>query len=107
MFLAILLLSASTAIASVETHDALRLEPDMDQRYASSIATRFLTNYHYKRTRLDDSLSAEIFQGRESSFSPWAVKKGKKTRTVASRAVMKCFFCKAGLRFIILRCRRF
>ena len=61
MFLAILLLSASAAIASVEKHDTLRLEPDMDQRYASSIATRFLTNYHYKRTRLDDSLSSEIF----------------------------------------------
>jgi carboxyl-terminal processing protease len=33
----------------------------MEQRYASSIATRFLTNYHYKRTRLDDELSSEIF----------------------------------------------
>jgi carboxyl-terminal processing protease len=58
---AIFLLSACTAFAAVESGDALKLEPDMDQRYASSIATRFLTNYHYKRTRLDDELSSEIF----------------------------------------------
>lgn len=60
-FFAIFLLSAWTAFAAVDSGDALRLEPDMDQRYASSIATRFLTNYHYKRTRLDDELSSQIF----------------------------------------------
>jgi len=59
--IAIFLLSACTAFAAVDSHDPLRLEPDMDQRYASSIATRFLTNYHYKRTRLDDELSSQIF----------------------------------------------
>jgi len=58
---AIFLLGACTAFAAVDTDHALRLEPNMDQRYASSIATRFLTNYHYKRTRLDDELSSEIF----------------------------------------------
>ena len=58
---AIFLLAACTAYAAVDSHEALKLEPDMDQRYASSIATRFLTNYHYKRTRLDDELSSEIF----------------------------------------------
>ena len=58
---AIFLLSACTAMAAVDSTAALRLEPDMDQRYASSIATRFLTNYHYKRTRLDDELSSQIF----------------------------------------------
>jgi carboxyl-terminal processing protease len=47
--------------ASAGTEQALRLEPSMEQRYASNIATRFLTNYHYKRTRLDDNLSSEIF----------------------------------------------
>jgi carboxyl-terminal processing protease len=58
---AIFLLGACTALAAVDSHEALKLEPDMEQRYASSIATRFLTNYHYKRTRLDDDLSSEIF----------------------------------------------
>jgi carboxyl-terminal processing protease len=33
----------------------------MDQRYATNLATRFLTNWHYKDTRLDDALSTEIF----------------------------------------------
>ena len=41
--------------------NALKIEPEMEHRYASNIATRFLTNYHYKRTRLDDELSSEIF----------------------------------------------
>ncbi|MGK2925732.1 MAG: S41 family peptidase, partial [Lysobacterales bacterium] len=74
--LALFLLAACTAFAAVDAEPslqpggkapqsggdlALRLEPDMDQRYASNIATRFLTNYHYKRTRLDDELSSEIF----------------------------------------------
>jgi len=58
---AIFLLSACTAFAAVDSGATLRLEPDMDQRYASSIATRFLTNYHYKRTRLDDELSSQIY----------------------------------------------
>ena len=66
---ALFLLVACTAFAAVDPEsslqpgsgDALRLEPGMDQRYASNIATRFLTNYHYKRTRLDDELSSEIF----------------------------------------------
>ena len=75
--LALFLLVACTAFAAVDPESslqpgsgdalqsggglALRLEPGMDQRYASNIATRFLTNYHYKRTRLDDELSSEIF----------------------------------------------
>ncbi len=57
----LLTLLACSAYAAVDTGQALRLEPDMDQRYATSIATRFLTNYHYKRTRLDDELSGEVF----------------------------------------------
>ena len=50
-----------TVFASVESGEALKLKPEMEQRYASNIATRFLTNYHYKRTRLDDELSSDIF----------------------------------------------
>jgi carboxyl-terminal processing protease len=57
----LLLLMTVTVLAAVDTGDPLRLEPEMDQRYASNIATRFLTNYHYKRTRLDDELSSQIF----------------------------------------------
>jgi len=57
----ILVIAASAVFASVDTTSALKIEPEMEHRYASNIATRFLTNYHYKRTRLDDELSSEIF----------------------------------------------
>jgi carboxyl-terminal processing protease len=60
-FFLVLLLTACSAFAAVDTDHALKLEPDLDQRYASNLATRFLTNYHYKRTRLDDELSSHIF----------------------------------------------
>ena len=57
----ILVIAASAVFASVDSSNALKIEPEMEHRYASNIATRFLTNYHYKRTRLDDDLSSEIF----------------------------------------------
>ena len=60
-FIIILFVAASAVFASVDTTSALKIEPEMEHRYASNIATRFLTNYHYKRTRLDDELSSEIF----------------------------------------------
>lgn len=59
---AVWFLAVSAVFASVDSDDALKIEPDMEHRYASNIATRFLTNYHYKRTRLDDDLSSEIFE---------------------------------------------
>ncbi|MCJ7815755.1 MAG: S41 family peptidase, partial [Xanthomonadales bacterium] len=55
------ILAISAVFASVDSESALKIEPQMEHRYASNIATRFLTNYHYKRTRLDDELSSEIF----------------------------------------------
>lgn len=57
----VLLLAVTAAFASVDSDSPLKIEPQMEHRYASNIATRFLTNYHYKRTRLDDELSSEIF----------------------------------------------
>ncbi|MEE8495962.1 MAG: carboxy terminal-processing peptidase, partial [Xanthomonadales bacterium] len=40
---------------------SLVLKPSIGQRYATNLATKFLTNWHYKETRLDDKLSSEIF----------------------------------------------
>lgn len=40
---------------------SLVLQPSFEQQYASNLATKFLTNYHYKDTRLDDDLSQIIF----------------------------------------------
>jgi len=47
----------------VDAGTSLALEPSIDQRYATNLATKFLTNWHYKDTRLDDELSSEIFDG--------------------------------------------
>ncbi len=59
-FLAASVVSLSV-LASVDHDTSLVLEPQMEQRYASNLATKFLTNWHYKDTRLDDDLSSQIF----------------------------------------------
>ena len=60
IIVAVLLVSLPT-FAAVEVDTSLVLEPKMEQRYASNLATKFLTNWHYKDTRLDDELSSQIF----------------------------------------------
>lgn len=59
-------LVASAAWASPEAgkgaQDDILLQPNFEQQYASNLATKFLTNYHYKDTRLDDELSGVIFE---------------------------------------------
>jgi carboxyl-terminal processing protease len=65
-----LLLSSSLAWAAVQPSESLELKPSMDQRYATNLATRFLTNWHYKDTRLDDELSAIIFDQYIESLDP-------------------------------------
>jgi carboxyl-terminal processing protease len=61
--LIVVMLACLTAFAAVDTDTSLVLEPKMEQRYASNLATKFLTNWHYKDTRLDDELSSQIFDG--------------------------------------------
>ena len=61
--LLIVLLVSFPSFAAVDVDTSLVLEPSMDQRYASNLATKFLTNWHYKDTRLDDELSSKIFDG--------------------------------------------
>jgi carboxyl-terminal processing protease len=61
LMLTLSVLAISAVFASVDNKTSLKIEPEMEHRYASNIATRFLTNFHYKRTRLDDELSSEIF----------------------------------------------
>jgi carboxyl-terminal processing protease len=57
------LLVSLPAWAAVDAGTSLALEPSIDQRYATNLATKFLTNWHYKDTRLDDELSSKIFDG--------------------------------------------
>jgi len=55
-----LVLAGSVSWAGVQPSEPLELKPNMDQRYATNLATRFLTNWHYKDTRLDDDFSSVI-----------------------------------------------
>ena len=48
-----LALASATLQAAVQSPETLELQPRMEQRYATNLATRFLTNWHYKDTRLD------------------------------------------------------
>jgi carboxyl-terminal processing protease len=61
-FIITILLSAA-GWASVPDSQAITLKPNMEQRFASNLATKFLTNWHYKDTRLDNTLSSAIFDG--------------------------------------------
>jgi carboxyl-terminal processing protease len=56
----VLALVATASWAAVQPAESLALKPSMDQRYATNLATRFLTNWHYKDTRLDDDFSSVI-----------------------------------------------
>jgi len=56
----VLALSGSVGWAATQPVESLVLKPSMDQRYATNLATRFLTNWHYKDTNLDDAFSSVI-----------------------------------------------
>ncbi len=52
----------STSVwASTQPVEQVLFKPSLEQRLRSSLATKFLANWHYKDTRLDDELSEKIF----------------------------------------------
>jgi carboxyl-terminal processing protease len=53
------LLLAQPIVAKVEPVEPL--EPAIEHRFATSLATRFMTNYHYRRVPLDNELSERVF----------------------------------------------
>ncbi len=61
-FLLILLISTSVW-AVTQPAEQLTFKPSLEQRLRSNLATKFLANWHYKDTRLDDDLSERIFEG--------------------------------------------
>ena len=63
-FITVLLVSASLATAgsaTTQSTEQVMFKPSLDQRLRSNLATKFLANWHYKDTRLDDELSVMIF----------------------------------------------
>lgn len=52
----------STSVwASTQPSEQVLFKPSLEQRLRSNLATKFLSNWHYKDTRLDDELSVKIF----------------------------------------------
>jgi hypothetical protein len=64
---ALALVVSVAAWATVPDGQSITLKPNMEQRFASNLATKFLTNWHYKDTRLDNELSSSICR----SISRW------------------------------------
>ncbi len=71
--LIIVLLAATVvagASANVPEEESVLLQPTMEQRFTTSLATKLLTNWHYKDTRLDDELSQKILDGYVEMLDP-------------------------------------
>ena len=52
----------STSVwATTQPAEQVMFKPSLEQRLRSNLATKFLSNWHYKDTRLDDELSVKIF----------------------------------------------
>src|ERR1700712_1242471 len=49
------------AIVTTETSLAEDIKPTAAQYKAEELSTRILSNYHYRKTKLNDSLSSAIF----------------------------------------------
>jgi len=59
-FLFVVLISTSVW-ATTQPVEQVLFKPSLEQRLRSNLATKFLSNWHYKDTRLNDELSAKIF----------------------------------------------
>lgn len=64
------LLAISVAWASVPADSEVMLQPSMEQRFTTNLATKLLTNWHYKDTRLDNELSEKILDGYIEMLDP-------------------------------------
>jgi carboxyl-terminal processing protease len=64
------MLAVSMAWASTPSEPELLLQPSMEQRFTTNLATKLLTNWHYKDTRLDNELSEKILDGYVEMLDP-------------------------------------
>ncbi|MDH4019236.1 MAG: carboxy terminal-processing peptidase [Xanthomonadales bacterium] len=68
-FLLVLMISTSVW-AVTQPAEQVTFKPSLEQRLRSNLATKFLANWHYKDTRLDDELSEKIFDGYLNLLDP-------------------------------------
>lgn len=66
----LVLLICSSAWAVSQPAEQVTFKPSLEQRLRSNLATKFLANWHYKDTRLDDELSEKIFEGYLNLLDP-------------------------------------
>jgi len=59
-FLFVVIISTSVW-ATTQPQEQVLFKPSLEQRLRSNLATKFLANWHYKDTKLDDELSIQIF----------------------------------------------
>ena len=57
----LVILISTTVWASTQPTEQVLFKPTYEQIKRSNLATKFLANWHYKDTRLDDELSVKIF----------------------------------------------
>jgi len=57
----LVLLFSTSVWAVTQPAEQVTFKPSLEQRLRSNLATKFLANWHYKDTRLDDELSEKIF----------------------------------------------
>ena len=55
------LLTPVSAPAAISDVSAVKLSAEPQHRYASRLASRFITSYHYHRSELDEDMSSRIF----------------------------------------------
>ena len=58
----LVVLISTSAWAVSQPAEQVTFKPSLEQRLRSNLATKFLANWHYKDTRLDDELSEKIFE---------------------------------------------
>jgi carboxyl-terminal processing protease len=59
--LLVVIIISTSVWATSQPQENVLFKPSLEQRLRSNLATKFLANWHYKDTRLDDELSAQIF----------------------------------------------
>lgn len=70
LILALLPFGPIPAMAAAPVVQSSELVPTAEHRRATKLITRFITNYHYKRTPLDDRLSEAILERYLQSLDP-------------------------------------
>ena len=94
--------------AVTEPAEQVTFKPSLEQRLRSNLATKFLANWHYKDTRLDDELSEMIFDryldlldpnfsfflaSDIETFSPYRLRLDDALNIPTRRRPMKCSMC--------------